>query len=160
MFRPYKKLDMPLIQAIHDQNHKDNGGLLVGPFYHFDNDYYVLEEQNKVIAYVNILQELPERVTLQTDWDIPQQIELQGIYIRQVATDISWQGRGAGTMLYQELFRLFPGKDFYAHVRDSNRQSMHFHQKNAFANVGQFCADEFYGISNYKAFLMCRKTEI
>jgi len=151
---------MPFIQAIHDQNYKDNGGLLASPFYHSDNGYYVLEEQNKVIAYVNIMKELPERVTLQTDWDTPQQIELQGIYIRQVATDISWQGRGAGTMLYQGLFRLFPGKDFYAHVRDSNQQSMHFHQKNAFAHVGQFCADEFYGISNYKAFLMCRKTEI
>lgn len=155
MFRQATKTDILSIQAIHAQNHRNNGGLLVGSF-HQDNNYYVLEKHNKIIAYANILPELPDRVILQTEWDSPSKIKPQGIYIRQTAVDASLHGQGIGTALYQELFRIFPDQDCYSHVRDTNQQSLYFHEKNGFSRIGLFKSDNFYGVNHYRAFLMGR----
>jgi len=154
IFRPYTKADFLSIQTIHAQNHRNYGGLLVGSLY--PDNYYVLEKHNKIIAYANILLELPDRVIRQSEWDIPKKAKPQGIYIRQTAVDVSLQGQGIGTMLYQELFGLFPDKDYFSHVRDTNQQSLHFHEKNGFVRIGLFETDDFFGINHYRAFLMGR----
>lgn len=155
MFKKFEGKDLTAIRNVHTKNHREKGGLLVGPFYN-DGDYYVIENQDQVIAYVNILPELPERVILHTDWYLGPWGLPQGIYIRQVAATRHWQRHGVGTALYQELQKLFPGRDFYAHVRDTNQQSLHFHLKNGFLQIGEFHAGDFYGIPDYKAYLVCR----
>lgn len=155
MLRIFKETDLTAIQDIHAKNHRDSGGLLVGPFYS-DGNYYVIENQNRVSAYVNILSELPERVILHTDWYVNQKMKPQGIYIRQTAVDKRLHGYGLGTVIYQELFKLFPDKDFYAHVRDTNHQSLHFHLKNGFLRIGEFHTNDFYGVQDYKAYLVGR----
>lgn len=155
MFRRFEETDLTAIRNVHTKNHRENGGLLVGPFYN-DGDYYIIENQNQIIAYVNLLSELPERVILHTDWYIDPQRLPQGIYIRQVAVDRHWQRHGVGTAIYQELYKLFRDKDFYAHVRNTNQQFLHFHLKNSFLQIGAFHAADFYGLPDYKAYLMCR----
>jgi len=155
MFRIFEEADLTAIQDIHTKNHRDNGGLLVAPLYN-DGCYYVIENQNRVIAYANILQELPERAILHTDWYIDPQMMPQGIYIRQIAVDKRFHGYGVGTAIYQELHTLFPDKDFYAHVRDTNQQSLHFHLKNGFLRIGEFYTNDFYGVQDYKAYLVSR----
>jgi len=153
IFRPFTPDDFPVMKEINFSNHIDQGGALFGAL-HDDPNYFVVEQDKHVIAYVNVLEELPDKVRMSRCAD---PIHPGGIYVKQVAVSRSHQGSGTGSFLYQKIFERYPSVPIYAHIHASNRTSALFHLKNGFAPCGLFYAKKHYGQEHYLCFLFVRE---
>lgn len=151
--RKYTEQDLPAIQEIHQANHRHQGGMLCSTL-HTDPGYYVMEDQGKVIAYADIAEGLPDRMT-DTNLTFPLcAANKNSVHIRQIAVLPDYQGQGVGSKLYYFLFFQLPCRDYYAYVRDSNINSLHFHKKVGFYRVGEYCTPDFHSAQNYRAYLL------
>ena len=153
IFRPFTHDDIPVMKEINFSNHIDQGGALFGALYD-DPNYFVVEHDKHVIAYVNVLEELPDKVRMSRCAD---PIHSNGICIKQVAVSRSHQGIGAGSFLYKKIFERYPNAPIYAHIHASNRTSALFHLKNGFAPCGVFYSKKHYGQEHYLCFLFVRE---
>lgn len=146
--------DFIQLKSIHNENHITNGGRLVTDFY-TDGFTYVADLDGTAIAYINVLENLPVRITEETQIT-PDALPLPpvGLYIRQAAVKKSQQNKGIGQICYDRLKKLYPGISVYAFIHIQNPQSMHFHAKNDFLPIGIFYKPEYFTVTNYLAILM------
>ena len=154
IFRKYAEPDLPAMKEINHKNHIDQGGALFGKLYN-DKNYFVVEKDGAVIAYVNVLEELPDRVRTSTIFEpLPE----SGIYIKQVAVADICQKQGVGSFLYKQLFGIYKDQHIFSHVFTQNWPSTLFHFRSGFKIAGMFSAKGYFGVENYVAFLMGRRT--
>ena len=154
-FRKYIRTDLPAMQSINDQNHTDRGGALFGRLDETDTNYYVALKGGELVAYANVLEELPDKVW-NSSYFSP--VSPDGVYIKQIAVAPDCQNQGVGSFLYEELSREYGDRSIYAHVYAVNENSSMFHFKSGFRPVGLFSAENYFGKWRYLAFLFERKS--
>lgn len=143
------------ISMIYKENHISFGGRLVSELEYPDTITYVAEIENKVMAYINIMEHLPDRITEKTRFgDRGYCFPDKALYIRQVAVHKAYQNKGIGKKCYQELHKLYPDMPFYAFVDIRNTHSLKFHIRNGFFPVGIYEVAQFWETPNYTAFLL------
>jgi len=154
-FRLATSKDTSNILKIYKENHISSGGQLVSEFSCHLGLTYVAEVDHKIIAYINVMEQLPERITTETkmmnqSYCFPQ----KALYIRQTAVGKAYQSKGVGKESYKALQKLYPNTPLYAFVHLANVQSMNFHVRNDFLPIGVFAVPKFYETHNYTAFLL------
>ena len=155
--RPAESNDFDSLFEIYQENHIGSGGQLVGDFFPSDCTY-VAEVDNEIVAYVNILEHLPARVTDETQIIDPAYCFGQStLYIKQIAVKKTHQNKGMGKQIYRALRELYPDAILYAFVDIRNSQSMRFHLRSSFLPIGVFEVSQFYTTANYTAFLLATK---
>lgn len=108
--------------------------------------FYVLEENNKILAFMlggynNISEEIIDTKPVINEID-----KGQYFYIKQICVDIDVDKKGIGSYFYKELFKLLNLKKIYLSIVTKpyyNESSIIFHEKNGFKKVKDYKKKKF-----------------
>jgi len=81
------------------------------------------------------------------------------LWLDQVAVGADFVHQGVGSVLYRDMFALFPNIPFLTAIAekpDHNQPSLDFHKKYGFSRIGTFQADNFFGVAHYQSGIFLR----
>lgn len=163
-FRQAYEEDLLDLRDMFRENSVEYGGILCcedsAPNKGNINSIYVLEHLGELVAYVsiehkNIVHEDMKDSTLIKKKDFNEE---DFIYIKQCAVSKKYQAKSLGIIMYEELFKCFPGYSFYSHVSVRNMPSLKLHYRTGFCKIGVYQSSNFHGaMSDYMSDLVFRR---
>ena len=80
------------------------------------------------------------------------------VYVEQIVVDSDYQNKKIGTLLFNFMLDYYDIYDYvYLNVSLKNEKALSFYQKHGYKDCQLFTSNDFYGIKDYKSYLMKKK---